>query len=124
MKTSYKEIIIIIRKDTCDEVRHYVTLNNKLRKEQSEFEDIFLEQVNEDSRPYGAAELISLYHFAKSIDVLGQYLMEGRPIDPETQLKYNLQIAGEYAHKYGNISLSLLYQFFKAFAVKMTRNTN
>jgi len=123
LTTSFKAICCLVRKDTWEEVSQSVTLINKLRKEQSEFEDIFLEQVNEDSRPYGAAELISLYHFAKSIDVLGQYLMEGRPIDPETQLKYHLQIAGEYAHKSGNISLSLLYQFFEAFAVKMTRNT-
>lgn len=123
LTTSFKAICCLVRKDSWEEISQSVTLINQLRSEQNEFENIFLDQVNEDSRPYGAAELISLYHFAKSIDVLGQYLMEGRPIDPETQLKYHLQIAGEYAHKSGNISLSLLYQFFEAFAVKMTRNT-
>jgi len=44
-------------------------------------------------------------------------------LEPEDQLHYHLQISGEYAHKSGNISLSLLYQFFEAFAIKMVRNT-
>jgi replicative superfamily II helicase len=49
--------------------------------------------------------------------------MEGRPLEPETQLHYHLNLSGEYAQKSGNISLSVLYQYFEAFAVKMVRNT-
>ncbi|WP_439490303.1 DEAD/DEAH box helicase [Algoriphagus sp.] len=44
-------------------------------------------------------------------------------MEPEDQLRYHLQISGEYAHKSGNISLGLLYQFFEAFAIKIARNT-
>lgn len=123
LTVAFKAIVQLVKKDNWRDVSQAVELINQLRREQNQFENSFLNQVNEESRPYGAAELVSLYHFAKSIDILGQYLIEGRPLEPEDQLQYHLQISGEYAQKSGNISLTLLYQFFEAFAVKMIRNT-
>jgi len=123
LTVSFKAVVQLVKKENWQDVSQAVELINQLRREQNQFENTFLNQINEESRPYGAAELVSLYHFAKSIDILGQYLLEGRPLEPEDQLRYHLQISGEYAHKSGNISLSLLYQFFEAFAVKMVRNT-
>lgn len=123
LTVSFKAIVQLVKKENWRDVSEAVELINQLRIEQQQFEFNFLNQVNEESRPYGAAELVSLYHFAKSIDILGQYLMEGRPLEPENQLRYHIQISGEYAQKSGNISLSLIYQFFEAFAVKMVRNT-
>lgn len=120
---SFKAIVNLVRKDSWHDVGQAVELINQLRGEQNNFENNFLNQVNEEGRPYGAAELVSLYHFAKSIDILGQYLLEGRPLEPEIQLHYHLNLSGEYAQKSGNISLSLLYQYFDAFAVKIVRNT-
>ncbi|MCC5944917.1 MAG: DEAD/DEAH box helicase [Bernardetiaceae bacterium] len=123
LTVSFKAVVQLVKKENWRDVSEAVELINQLRAEQQQFEANFLNQVNEESRPYGAAELVSLYHFAKSIDILGQYLLEGRPLEPEDQLRYHLQISGEYAQKSGNISLSLMYQFFEAFAVKMVRNT-
>ncbi|MBK9256325.1 MAG: DEAD/DEAH box helicase [Saprospiraceae bacterium] len=123
LTVSFKAIVQLVKKENWRNVSDAVELINQLRIEQQQFEANFLNQVNEESRPFGAAELVSLYHFAKSIDILGQYLLEGRPLEPEDQLRYHLQISGEYAQKSGNISLSLIYQFFEAFAVKMVRNT-
>ena len=123
LTVSFKAIVQLVKKENWRDVSEAIGLINQLRIEQQRFEANFLNQVNEESRPYGAAELVSLYHFAKSIDILGQYLLEGRPLEPEDQLRYHLQISGEYAQKSGNISLSLMYQFFEAFAVKMVRNT-
>lgn len=123
LTVSFKAVVQLVKKENWRDVSEAVELINQLRIEQQQFEANFLSQVNEESRPYGAAELVSLYHFAKSIDILGQYLLEGRPLEPEDQLRYHLQISGEYAQKSGNISLSLMYQFFEAFAVKMVRNT-
>jgi superfamily II DNA/RNA helicase len=123
LTVSFKATVQLVKKENWRDVSEAVNLINQLRIEQQQFETNFLNQVNEESRPYGAAELVSLYHFAKSIDILGQYLLEGRPLEPEDQLHYHLQISGEYAQKSGNISLSLMYQFFEAFAVKLVRNT-
>ncbi len=120
---AFKAVVQLVKKENWQDINQVVELINQLRIEQNQFENTFLNQVNEDSRPYGAAELVSLYHFAKSIEILGQYLLEGRPLEPEIHLQYHLQISREYAYKSGNISLSLLYQFFESFAIKMVRNT-
>jgi replicative superfamily II helicase len=119
----FKALVGLIIKENWKDIDQSVQLINQLREEQNAFESNFLDQVNEESRPYGAAELVALYHFAKSIDVLGNYLIEGRPVEPETQLHYNLNLSREFAQKSGNISLGLMFQFFEALAVKMVRNT-
>ncbi len=123
LTVSFKAIVHLIKKENWDEVNKSVELINALRQEQSDFENTFLNQITEESRPYGAAEIVSLYHFAKCIEILGRYLMEGRPLEPENELQYHVNIASEYAERSGNISLRLLYQFFEAFATKLIRNT-
>jgi len=119
----FKAMVGLVIKENWKDIGQSVQLINQLREEQNDFESNFLDQVNEESRPYGAAELVALYHFAKSIDVLGNYLIEGRPVEPETQLHYHLNLSREFAQKSGNISLGLMFQFFEALAVKMVRNT-
>lgn len=119
----FKAMVGLVIKENWKDIGQSVQLINQLREEQNDFESNFLDQVNEESRPYGAAELVALYHFAKSIDVLGNYLIEGRPVEPETQLHYHLNLSREFAQKSGNISLRLMFQFFEALAVKMLRNT-
>lgn len=119
----FKALVGLVIKENWKDIGEAVQLINQLRDEQNDFETNFLDQINEESRPYGAAELVALYHFAKSIDVLGSYLIEGRPVEPENQLHYHLNLAREFAQKSGNISLGLMFQFFEALAVKMVRNT-
>ena len=121
--STYKALRLLVVKESWTDLKEAVQLINQLKEEQADFEDQYLNQVNEESRPYGAAELVSLYHFARGVEILGAYLIEGRPAEPEVQLQYHLNISGEYAQKSGNVSLVLLYQFFEAFAVKMVRNT-
>ncbi|MEQ8554574.1 MAG: DEAD/DEAH box helicase [Cyclobacteriaceae bacterium] len=119
----FKAMFGLVVKENWKDIDQSVQLINQLRDEQNDFESNFLDQVNEESRPYGAAELVALYHFAKTIDVLGGYLIEGRPVEPETQLHYHLNLSREFAQKSGNISLGLMFQFFEALAIKMVRNT-
>ncbi|KAB2907416.1 MAG: DEAD/DEAH box helicase [Ignavibacteriales bacterium] len=120
---SFKAIVYLIKKSNWNDINRSVELINQLREEQNNFENKFLSEVDQEDRPYCAAELISLYHFAKCVDVLGNYVMEGRPLQPENVLQYHTEIAAQYAQKSGNISLILLYQFFSAFAAKMVKNT-
>ena len=119
----FNAIVQLVVKENWKDIDKAVQFINQLRDEQNDYEQNYLNQVNEESRPYGAAELISLYHFSKSIDTLGSYLIEGSPGNPEQKLCYNLNYSREFAEKSGNISLVLLFQFFEAFAIKMMHNT-
>jgi len=120
---SFKAIYHLIKKDSWEEINQAVEYINSLRNGQEEFEATYLSRFEDNSRPYAAAELVALYHFSKNIEILGQYLIEGRPIEPENQINYHTNISKEFADKSGNITLSLLFQFFEGFAVKLIRNT-
>jgi len=120
---SFRAINNLVKKDSWEEINQAVGYINSLRREQEEFEATYLARFEDDNRPYAAAELVALYHFSKSIEILGQYLIEGRPIEPETQINYHTNISKEFSNKSGNITLSLLFQFFEGFAIKLIRNT-
>lgn len=123
LNTSFKALVGLIRKNDWNDINNSIIQIETLRSEQTEFEQNYLKRINQENRPYGASELISLYHFAKSIEILAKYLIEGRPLEPESQVQFHIEYAKEFAVKSKNISLQLLFQFFEAFSLKLIRNT-
>jgi replicative superfamily II helicase len=123
----FKVIVSLVIKKSWKDISQAIELINQLRNEQKEFEEKYLNQLGEESRPYGAAEIVSLYHFAKTSEILGQYLLEGKTpnndFDIENKVKHHLRIAKEFANASGNIMLELLYQYVEAFSIKLIRNT-
>ncbi len=123
LTVSFKALVGLVRKADWTDINESIKLINRLRSEQQEFENTYLNNIEEEARPFGASELISLYHFAKSIDVVANYLVEGRTADPESKLFFHIGYAKDYAINSSNITLQLLFQFFESFAIKLIRNT-
>lgn len=121
--SSFKALVLLIKKSDWKDISEAASILNNLRDEQSQFEENYLQQIEKENKIQSVTELVSLYHYVKSIDILCQYLIEGRPIEAETEINYHLGIASEQADKSGNISLVLLYKFFSAFSEKIIRNT-
>ena len=121
--TIFKSLYFLVVKNSWKDIEKAVESINQLREEQGIFEANFLNRVREDSQPYGSAEIVSLYHFAKSIELLGTFLIEGNPADIENKMEYHFRIASEFAELSQNISLVLLYKYFKEFSIKLIRNT-
>jgi len=121
--TIFKSLYFLVVKNSWKDIEEAVENINDLRKEQKKFESNFLNRVREDSQPYGSAEIVSLYHFAKSIELLGTFLIEGNSADIENKMEYHFRIASEFAELSQNISLVLLYKYFKEFSIKLIRNT-
>jgi len=123
----FKVIVQLVIKKSWKDISQAIELINQLRQEQKDFEEKYLNQLEKESQPYGAAELGSLYHFAKAVEILGQYLLEGKTqdnnYDVENKVKYHLETAKEFANASGNIMLELLYQYVEAFSIKLIRNT-
>ncbi|HOV32652.1 MAG TPA: DEAD/DEAH box helicase [Candidatus Hydrogenedens sp.] len=119
----FKSVLYLIKKDNWKDISNVVDSINNLRSEQRKFEHNYLNQVREESQSYGVTELVSLYHFAKVVDILASYLLEGNPNDAENKIEYHFRVASEFAEISQNISLFLLYKYFKEFAIKLIRNT-
>jgi len=114
--TIFNSLYLLVVKNNWKDIEKAVENINQLRKEQEIFEAIFLNRVREDSQPYGSAEIVSLYHFAKSIELLGIFLIEGNPTDIENKMEYHFRVASKFAELSQNISLVLLYKYFKEFS--------
>ena len=110
-------------KKNWEELRKAVEYINKLRKEQEKFETSYLKDQLQNEKKYAASELISLYHLAKSIEILSQYLLDGRPNNSLEQITYHLGYANRYSDQAGNFSFKLLIQYFEPFAYKLIRNS-
>jgi replicative superfamily II helicase len=127
LRKCFQVVVSLVIRKSWDDISKAVELINHLREEQKQYEGIFLNQIKEESQPYGAAEIVSLYHFAKTIEILGKYLLEGKidssHYDIENKIKYHIRIAKEFANASGNMMLELLYQYFEAFGIKLVRNT-
>ncbi len=121
--TIFKSLYFLVVKNSWKDIEKAVENINQLRKEQEVFEADFFNQVREDSQPYGSAEIVSLYHFSRSIELLGTFLIEGNPADIENKIEYHFRVASEFAELSQNISLVLLYRYFKEFSIKLIRNT-
>jgi len=123
----FKAIVYLVIKNSRNSISQSIELINQLRNEQKEFEEKYLSQLAEESRSYKAAELVSLYYFAKTVEILGQYFLKEKTsnndFDIENKVKYHLRIAKEFANASNNIALELLYQYIEAFSIKFIRNT-
>ncbi|MDF1612893.1 DEAD/DEAH box helicase [Stygiobacter electus] len=127
LRKCFRVIVSLVIKKSWAEISQSINAINQLREEQKQFEEQFLSQVKEEGQAYGAAEVVSLYHFAKTTEIIGQYLLEGRiengQYDIENKIKYHLKVAREFAGAAGNMMLELLYQYVESFAIKLIRNT-
>jgi len=127
LRRCFQVIVSLVIKKSWQDISNSINIINELRQEQTRFEATYLNAVREESQPYGAAEIVSLYHFAKTIEILGQYLLEGKidgeQYDVENKIKYHLKIAKEFSNASGNMMLELLYQYTEAFSIKLVRNT-
>ncbi|MDI6699847.1 MAG: DEAD/DEAH box helicase [bacterium] len=127
LRRVFQVIVSLVIKKSWKDISQCVNLINQLRNEQKDFEEKFLNEIKEESQPYTAAEIVSLYHFAKTIEISGQYILEGKVeeknYDVENKVKYHLGKAKEFANASNNMMLELLYQYVEVFAIKLIRNT-
>jgi len=121
--TSFKAIIGLIGKDDWKDVNESIALINQLRQEQTQFEAQYLTETKNENKVFCVSELIALYHFAKSVEILGSYILEGRPLEAENEIIYHLNNSTKNANKSENISLVLMIQFFESLSKKLIRNT-
>lgn len=73
---SIKAIINIIITNSYEDIKKSMGIIDSLRKEQKDFESAYLNTIDKENRPYRAGEIVSLYHFAKIVDLISQYLIQ------------------------------------------------
>ena len=124
-KKTYLAILYLVRKDSWEDLSNAVNLINELRDEQKKYEEEYLNSVETEFKKGAALELASFYHFAKSIEILGRFMLEGEPSSDRvtSEIDYHLNKGIKFCDLSGNFEFSLILQLMLAMFKKMVFNS-
>ncbi|HHV96418.1 MAG TPA: DEAD/DEAH box helicase [Clostridiaceae bacterium] len=124
-KNTYSAFIHLIRKETWDDLSNACYIITKLRNDQKSFERLYLDNLEQGDKLGGAYELIGLYHYAKAIDVVTTYMLNGNSgvSNVREQVKFHFDKSIEAAERSFNIEMSLLMQLLKETLLQMISNS-
>jgi len=124
-KKTYLAILYLVRKDSWEDLSNAVNLINKLRNEQKKYEEEYLNSVETEFKKGAALELASFYHFAKSIEILGRFMLEGEPSSDRvtSEIDYHLNKGIKFCDLSGNFEFSLILRLMLAMFKKMVFNS-
>jgi len=124
-KKTYSAFVHLIRKKTWDDLSKACSIITELRHDQKTFEKIYFDNIDEDYKLGGAYELIGLYHYAKAIDVVTTYMLNGSSSvsNVREEVKFHFDKSIQAAEKCFNIEMSLLMQLLKETLLQMISNS-
>jgi len=124
-KNTYLAILYLVRKNSWEDFRKAVKLINDLRDEQKNYEEKYLNSVEIEFKKGAALELASFYHFAKSIEILGRFMLEGEPSSDGvvSEIDYHLNKGIKFCDLSGNFEFSLILRLMLAMFKKMVFNS-
>jgi len=124
-KKTYLAILYLVRKNSWEDLKNAINLINELRKEQKNYEMKYLNSVELEFKKGAALELASFYHFARSIEILGKFMLKGEPASDKVknELEYHLDKGIRLCDISGNIEFSLILRLMLAMFRKMIFNS-
>lgn len=124
-KKTYLAILYLVKKNSWEDLRNAIELINNLRDEQKKYEKRYLDSVEIEFKKGATLELASFYHFAKSIEILGKFMLEGEPSSDKvvSELEYHLNKGVKFCDFSGNFEFSLILRLMLAMFKKMVFNS-
>lgn len=119
----YEATILLAQKDSFHDMTRSREIITNLRGRQESLEKAYLDSVPAASRPRAAYQLASLYHLAKSVDLVGEYMLQGTPSDIDARLDYHFKKALSCSEHARVIELEILIRMLYATFKKMTYNS-
>ena len=112
----------IARKDGWNDLHEVARAIAELRDLQADFERDFLSAAG-PSAQVAALELVSLYHLAKAVELLGGYCGKGSPKDVVGELKLHYLRAIRAASTGGLLELDVLLRWMRAASLRVAQNS-
>ena len=108
----------LFKKDTWNDLNNIAQTIVELRNEQEQFEKHYLDN---DTQPQGykTLRLISLYHWARTTELLAQYMLQGEPADIKAQTDRHFSMAIKIAGDVGDAQLEILLRWLQAASEQM-----
>ncbi len=112
----------IARKDGWTDLHEVARGIATLRELQAQFEGGFLSEVGASAQ-VAALELVSLYHLAKAVELLGSFCGKGTPKDIVSELKFHYFRSIRAASTGGLIELDVLLRWMRAASIQVAQNS-
>lgn len=109
----------LFRKQKWEDLEAVGKIVAKLRREQSAGEDQVRRQANGHSSGLTALHLLGLYHWARATELLASYVMQGEPVDVDTQLRKHFDAALDAVSVVGDVQLELLMRWLSVASREM-----
>ena len=120
---TYTALLCVIRKRDAAELRHARKIIECLRKMQGRCEGAYLESFAPEHRLAPARRLASLYHLAKCVDLLAEFMGTGEPGDVEQMLDFHFDEAFAHGDNAGSPELDVLLRAVRPAFKRMVRNS-
>lgn len=121
--TIYVAILHLTRKEKWEDLTETSKLIVKLRQEQEKYEKSYLDDRPERFKRGAAYELASLYHLAKVVEFMGEYMLQGTPGKIGVLLDLHFDKSIRYCQKSGQMELELILRMLQSTFKKMIENS-
>lgn len=117
-----RAVMCLAKKESLEDLKQVGEIIRNLRVGQKIFEKSYLADTN--GRQVSAAdELAALYHLAKSVEQVGEFMMQGTPTDAEEQVDFHFMHAKSHAQISSHIEMDIILFVLHAALKKMMRNS-
>jgi len=122
----FKAFARLVLFESKNDILSSINLISQLRVEQKQFEMSYLKKLEEEYKPSKALEIVSFYYFAKTVELLAQYLLESEiQNNIKNKISNYIDKAKEFASYSGNAMIELTYVYIKIFSFEFfKRNEN
>ena len=96
---------------------------DELRSGQGEYERAYLKALEPEPRLAAARRLSAMYHLAKSVELLAEFMLRGSPDDIEARLDFHFGKSVAHSGRAGDAELDALLRIAHPAFKKMARNS-
>lgn len=123
MSEVHDALLLLVRKDSAEDLRRCGKIIEGLRTRQEDSEPPYMERLEETHRAAAACRLAAMYQFARSVEILAEFMRTGTPRDVEARLDFHFDRSIEASGVGGSAELDVLMRIAKPAFKRMARNS-
>ncbi|UAC48313.1 DEAD/DEAH box helicase [Bacillus aquiflavi] len=122
-KNIYKAFLFLVRKKDWNDLNKVSEIIINLRREQSSFEERYLDNVEIRNKKSRAFELLGIYHLSKAIDLTATFMINGDNRSIREAVDLHLDKSIEISENSANIEMNLIIRLLKSMLNQMIHNS-
>lgn len=122
-KKTYLAFLYLIIKNSWDDLTKVSEYIGGLREEQIDYEEGYIGTIESENQIGRVLELVVLYHYAKSVELLSQYFINGSPLEVRQIIDIHYDKIFEITESSGNYEMNILFRLLYDTFNKMISNS-